>query len=429
MSVFDAVDGTIAAQVRPVRRVQPGRKGPLKSGLAGVAAPAWCVGRVGALAVALGVGAAVAALPGVAFADTSGSGGSAGSESGPSAGPRAHGPRAESKASKAGGERPGSGSGSAGPDGFVDSKSGTQASTPTSRKASAEQLEPHVLNDVAAKPLSTPTTAGSRTPVAVAAPPAGAVTASPSVLSWLRGGGSGSDGADSLLWVGFGFARGDGLRSRSLPNFAGEASSAEGLPPGAARLSATSAKALGIGSVWLFGNGTEDHPDGGILIGNGFSWDGTSCSGSAACVGGNGGLLGNGGNGWNGGNGGAAGWFGHGGDGGDGTAGASGGSGGAGGLGGLFIGNGGKGGRGGAADTADGSGGVGGAGGDTGLIGWGFAGAGGAGGQGGDLGSGATVATVVTRGCSRRSPRVGLAVMAGMAVQSGEMVVVVAMAD
>lgn len=39
------------------------------------------VGRVGALAVALGVGAVVVGLPGVAFADTSGSAGAAGASS------------------------------------------------------------------------------------------------------------------------------------------------------------------------------------------------------------------------------------------------------------------------------------------------------------------------------------------------------------
>ncbi|MGB0972123.1 MAG: hypothetical protein ACPGVG_14365, partial [Mycobacterium sp.] len=81
-------------------------------------------------------------------------------------------------------------------------------------------------------------------------------------------------------------------------------------------------------SVWLFGNGTAEHPDGGIIWGNGFSWDAQTCTGVTACVGGNGGFFGDGGNGWNGGNGGAAGWFGSGGDGGDGVAGGDGGDGG-----------------------------------------------------------------------------------------------------
>ena len=49
------------------------------------------VGRVGALAIALGAGAAIAALPVVAFADTTGSSGSsasASSDAGPSSGPK-----------------------------------------------------------------------------------------------------------------------------------------------------------------------------------------------------------------------------------------------------------------------------------------------------------------------------------------------------
>ena len=83
---------------------------------------------------------------------------------------------------------------------------------------------------------------------------------------------------------------------------------------------------------WLFGSGTAEHPDGGLLYGNGFSWDALSCSGTTACNGGNAGLFGgSGGNGFNGGNGGAAGLFGRGGNGGDGVADGSGGKGGAGG--------------------------------------------------------------------------------------------------
>ncbi len=91
-------------------------------------------------------------------------------------------------------------------------------------------------------------------------------------------------------------------------------------------------------------NGTAAHPDAGLLIGNGFSYDATSCTGVAACNGGRAGLLiGTAGNGFNGGSGGNAGLFGTGGAGGAGTAGGSGGPGGAGGL---FAGNGGAGGAG-----------------------------------------------------------------------------------
>jgi hypothetical protein len=49
-------------------------------------------------------------------------------------------------------------------------------------------------------------------------------------------------------------------------------------------------------------NGTEDNPNGGILVGNGFSYDATTCP-TGSCDGGKGGILGNGGNAYNGGNG------------------------------------------------------------------------------------------------------------------------------
>ena len=39
------------------------------------------------------------------------------------------------------------------------------------------------------------------------------------------------------------------------------------------------------------GNGTAEHPDGGIIWGVGFSWDATTCTGVGACHDGNGGLL------------------------------------------------------------------------------------------------------------------------------------------
>ncbi|MCB1264034.1 MAG: hypothetical protein KDB56_05475 [Mycobacterium sp.] len=146
--------------------------------------------------------------------------------------------------------------------------------------------------------------------------------------------------------------------------------------------------ATGLGSIfsYLFGDGTAENPNGGILIGNGFSYDAQTCPGVSACNGGNAGLLGNGGNGANGGTGGSAGWFGTGGDGG---AGVPGGDGGAGGTGGLFAGDGGNGGAGGVAVTAGGPGGDGGTGGSTGLLSvYGSGGDGGTAGKGGDGGAG-----------------------------------------
>ena len=58
------------------------------------------------------------------------------------------------------------------------------------------------------------------------------------------------------------------------------------------------------------------HPNGGILMGNGYSWTSETCTGGLACNGGRSGLFGNGGNGFNGGNGGSAMLFGNGGKGG-----------------------------------------------------------------------------------------------------------------
>ena len=92
----------------------------------------------------------------------------------------------------------------------------------------------------------------------------------------------------------------------------------------------------------FIGNGTADNPNGGLLVGNGFSYTAATCP-TGSCNGGIGGILGNGGDGYNGGAGGWAGWFGHGGIGGDAITVTNGGIGG---DGGLFLGSGGVGGSG-----------------------------------------------------------------------------------
>lgn len=51
----------------------------------------------------------------------------------------------------------------------------------------------------------------------------------------------------------------------------------------------------------LVGDGTADHPDAGLLSGNGFSYDASTCTGGRVCHGGRGELTGNGGDGYNGG--------------------------------------------------------------------------------------------------------------------------------
>lgn len=140
------------------------------------------------------------------------------------------------------------------------------------------------------------------------------------------------------------------------------------------------ASQIGSGSILAIfvSNGTLSHPDAGILIGNGFSFNAITCPPGDSCNGGRAGLLfGNGGNGYGGSssggaNGGRAGLIGNGGDGGnDGSPTGLGGNGGAA----LLFGNGGKGGIGG--DTG-------------GNGGWGglLIGNGGDGGTGGDGGGG-----------------------------------------
>ena len=98
---------------------------------------------------------------------------------------------------------------------------------------------------------------------------------------------------------------------------------------------AVSARAVGVsgwqpgqlvaGVVSIFvSDGTAAHPNAGLLVGNGYSFDALSCTGSAVCNGGRAGLLlGNGGAGWNGGSGGDAGLIGAAGRDGDAVSGCS----------------------------------------------------------------------------------------------------------
>ncbi len=86
---------------------------------------------------------------------------------------------------------------------------------------------------------------------------------------------------------------------------------------------ASAAGAWSPGDVisYFVSNGTAEHPDAGLLAGNGYSFTASSCTDTAGCTGGNGGLLlGNGGAGFYGGDGGRGGWLGNGGDGGAGLA-------------------------------------------------------------------------------------------------------------
>ena len=92
----------------------------------------------------------------------------------------------------------------------------------------------------------------------------------------------------------------------------------------AARVKQGSARALGVDATIkrireksqacedvLFRDGTAENPNAGILVGNGFSFDESTCPVDETCHGGNAGALrGSGGKGHHGGNGGSAGWFG-----------------------------------------------------------------------------------------------------------------------
>ena len=264
------------------------------------------VGRVGALAVTLGVGAAIASMSAVAFADTADSDGSA---SVASAGP--------SSASSPSAHR------------------GTRGYSAVQQRLSANRGGPVV-------------TFGVRPPLPAAAQQK---ALAPSALS-----------------------RGDlGSATQTAP---------------ASAVPSPNAAAIGTwqpGSIirQFIGNGTASDPNGGMLIGNGYGWTAATCP-TGGCIGGDGGLLGNGGDGYGGGNGGSAGWFGKGGNGGDGLTGLPGGAGGDGGTGGMVLGNGGNGGSGGSAPSGGAAaGGSGGHGGSTGALSvWGFGGYGGAGGSG-----------------------------------------------
>ena len=204
-------------------------------------------------------------------------------------------------------------------------------------------------------------------------------------LSSPKSGGGHAPAAAPLMWSALAATR----RERLVTPRSGAAS--------VARASHPVADFVGI----FIGNGTEDHPNAGLLLGNGYSWTDQTCR-TGSCTGGDGGLLGNGGNGFNGGAGGAAGWFGNGGNGGAATNGATGGDGG---RGGLLVGNGGIGGAGGDAVTVGQAGGAGGDGGSTGLLS--VLGVGGAGGSGGAGATGAAGVSYASAGALGGSGGVG----------------------
>ena len=363
------------------------------------------VGRVGALAIALGVGSALAAMP-VAFADRVDSAGSTDSSF-----PDSSAPTGTLNGSVTPARRSGQGNQHAASDASLDASasvvrgpdnapaaaartplrhlagvSAAGSSSVGSRTAASEQSFPQaaaspardaalmIAGETAAPVVenSSPASLFPAPAATVVAPSSfvatGSISAAGSdVLSWLESGsGNGVPGASPLMWTALAVTR------RELGSGTGTST------PAAATPAAASLGAWVPGSVLriFFGDGTASNPNGGILIGNGYSWTAQSCP-TGSCTGGNGGLLGSGGTGYNGGDGGSASWIGRGGDGGAGLSAGTGG--GNGGVGGLIFGNGGNG-------AIGGAGANGGNGGGTGLLS--VIGNGGAGGNGGDGGNG-----------------------------------------
>jgi hypothetical protein len=326
-------------------------------------------GRIGALAAAVGVGAALASMPAVASAETDSSGS-----------------RSAASASAPGGSRPERAGRSAGP---VRSTQRPGAA----RRASSDPVKPivHPPDSGARAVIGLPAAGiADRSPAIPDTPTASADanTESDLVAGPERSGGDpASPAASPLMWAGAASARRDIGDLSGPPRRIATAvhSSAPADPPAAAMTGVGFGSGLGSLFASLFGDGTAENPDGGILVGNGFSYDAETCPGVTACTGGSGGLLlGSGGSGWNGGAGGSAGWIGNGGNGG---AGVLGGAGGAGGNGGVFLGNGGNGGAGGAAVISGDPGGNGSVGGNGGAGGHGSYLLG-AGGDGGSTGTG-----------------------------------------
>lgn len=296
------------------------------------------LGRVGALAVALGVGWAIASSP-VAMADGS-PGSGASSDAAPS--PKPAGTRRDGHpAPTRGGEQ-------------RVRRNAASASPAATVRAPRVASEP-VARNVSPVPVASAATVTTE----LGSTATGSITVQQNALSRIGAGGGGDNPAAApVMWTAAAAAR----RELSGSSTAASAHTVRGV--------------VGV----FFGNGTPEHPNGGLIIGNGYSWTAQTCP-QGPCTGGNAGMFGNGGSGYNGGNGGSAGLFG---DGGAGGAGVSAGvSGGDGGRGGLFVGNGGIGGAG--ATGAIGQ--IGGDGGDGGSTGYlsllGHGGDGGAGGAGG----------------------------------------------
>lgn len=380
------------------------------------------IGRIGALAVALGIGYALMSVPAVANADPGSSAvasdDAAGAATGSGSPSHGQGTRAGSRATAESDPAPNGPQlrGQSRPKAVPEHTSGGRfesvraADVDPPRLSVALRPEPVVETAppaavVAPADLSTPVEAPpadiGRSVAPIEVPPAPAAEipvpspapvmrapVSQSVASAVGGlsgllsarGGGGVPAAAPLAWTALAASRRE--FDTAPVNVRPAASTTNSQPATPALFSKATVSANPIQNIvnFFIGNGTAEHPDAGILVGNGYSWTSETCNQGTSCTGGRSGLLfGNGGNGFAGGDGGSAGLLGNGGAGG---AGVDGGVGGNGGAGGLFFGNGGAGGAGGATAGNGRPGGSGGSGGETGLLSWfSVAGAGGAGGS------------------------------------------------
>ena len=149
-----------------------------------------------------------------------------------------------------------------------------------------------VADDGAAILIAVPTVsdAVSVPPVLVDAPAAAVAVPSNAVsglgeqtLAWLafgaQFGGDGRDapGSSPLMWAALGLVRRDLAAKPGATITTSPTSTSDPVNPGAPGVMSkpakpASASAVDVGGIRLFGDGTAEHPDGGILFGNGFSW-------------------------------------------------------------------------------------------------------------------------------------------------------------
>lgn len=360
------------------------------------------IGRVGALAAALGIGAVIAAMPSVAFAETDGSDGLAGATTSSSMASDSGSKSTRTESAKPNSElkthsrsevadHAANGGPSDTPEsdgvGEDDENLAADPAEPAADPVSDQDV-PWSPRDTVASPRSEQEDAGTETTSGATATPASedekeasTPEASEPVPDMVEPPSAPTGAEITAATVSMPGRTSPALRDRApsqlstFLNMNTHGSGGDPLAPAVAplmlgtaavgrRTTALTEPTADQRASRLFGDGTAEHPDAGLLFGNGFSWDGSSCTGTAACHGGNAGLLGgSAGHGFNGGNGGAAGLFGRGGDGGDGRPDGSGGNGG---RGGLISGDGGDGGDAGASLRSVTTAGVGG---DSGMLG------------------------------------------------------------